>query len=126
MRLLAKWLVVALVLAVAPQLIDGIHVAGFGTAVGAAALYGILFLLVGWLVAAVVGLLSIVPGILTLGLFFFLVPLLVHTVLLKWTAGLMDSFTITSWGDAFLLSLLLAVVSLIFDGDQRSRERQAR
>lgn len=122
MRLLAKWLIVSLVIAVSPQLIDGISVGGLGAAVKAAFVYGLLFVFVGWLVSLIVGVLSIVPGVLTLGLFFFLVPLLVNAVLLKLTARLMGSFGIASWGDAFLLSLLLALVGVVFDSRRERAE----
>ena len=119
-RLLAKLLTVTLVIAVAPQVIDGITVDGIGAAAWAAVVYGFLTLVVGWLVSLVFWGLSIVPGVLTLGLFFLIVPTLVHTVLLKWTAGLVDSFHIASWGDAFWLGLLLGLSGFFFDRKKRS------
>ena len=119
MRLLAKLLIVTLVIAVAPQLSDDIVVDGFGTAVWAAFVYGVLFVLIGWLVALVVGVLSIVPGVLTLGLFFLLVPTIVATILLKLTAGLVGAFEIRTWTSAFLLSIVLAVVNWLFEGSRR-------
>ncbi len=123
MSLLRKWLAVSLVLAVAPQLIDGIVIDGFGAAAKAALLYGLLYVLVGWLLSGLFFVLSLVPGVLTLGLFFLVVPVLVHTVLLKWTADLMDSFAIHSWWSAFLLSVVLGVVNFLFDG-RRKRARE--
>jgi uncharacterized membrane protein YvlD (DUF360 family) len=119
MRLLAKLLVVTLVIALAPQVSDAIVVDGLGTAIWAACVYGLLFVFIGWLVALVVGLLSIVPGILTLGLFFLLVPTLVSTVLLKLTAGLVGDFEIKTWLAAFLLSVVLGIVNWLFEGGRK-------
>lgn len=115
MRLLAKLVLVALVIAVSPQLNSDIVVDGVGGALFAAFVYGVLFVLIGWAVWLVVGLFSIVPGILTLGLFFLLVPTIVSAVLLKLTAGLVGSFEIRSWTAAFLLGLALGIVNWLFE-----------
>lgn len=115
MRLLAKLVSVTLVIAVSPQLNSDIVVDSVGSAMLAAFVYGVLFVLFGWAVWLVVGLLSLVPGILTLGLFFLIVPTLVSAVLLKFTAGLVGSFEIRSWSAAFLLGLALGVVNWLFE-----------
>ncbi|MDH5670770.1 MAG: phage holin family protein [Myxococcales bacterium] len=114
-RLLTKLVLVSLTIAVSPQLIGGVSVGGIGDAVRAALMYGLLYVVVGWLLSAVVGLLAIVPGILTLGLFFFLVPVIVHTILLKWTAGILHGFTIRTWTAALLLSVLLGLLNFLID-----------
>jgi uncharacterized membrane protein YvlD (DUF360 family) len=113
--LLLKLVVVTLVILVSSQITDDIAVGGFSGALVGALVYGLLFVLIGWAVWLVVGLLSIVPGVLTLGLFFLLVPTLVGTVLLKLTAGLVGSFEIRTWTAAFLLSFALGVVNWLFD-----------
>ena len=126
-RLLLKWLVVSLVIAVSPRLSDAIHVrGGLGAALRAALVYGVLFVLIGWLVRTVVTVLSIVPGVLTFGLFFVLVPLLTNMVLLKLTAGLLASFEIRTWGAAFVLSLALTALGLIIDPEKRAQRRVRR
>jgi len=89
LRLLVKWLIVTLVIALSPQLISDIHVDSFGSALLAAAVYGVLFVLIGWLIRLGVAVLSIVPGVLTLGLFFLLVPLIANAILLKLTARML-------------------------------------
>ena len=122
MSLVLRLLVVMAVIAVAPQFTRDIRVAGLASALVAAVVYGVLAVLIGWLVRFVVTLLSIVPGILTFGLFFLLIPILANAVLLKWTAGLLASFEIRSWSAAFLLSVALSVVNLLIE----SRERRAR
>jgi putative membrane protein len=118
-RILAKLVVVTLVIAVSPQLISGIRVASMSSALLAAVIYGLLFVGIGWLVRVVVALMSIVPGILTFGLFFLLVPFIANAVLLKITAGMLASFDIGSWSSAFLLSFLLSLVNLVLDRAER-------
>ena len=126
-RLLLKWLVVSLVIAASPRLSSEISVrGGFGAALWAAFVYGVLFVLIGWLIRTVVTVLSIVPGVLTFGLFFVLVPLLSNMVLLKVTAGLIGSFEIRTWAAAFVLSLVLTVLGLLIDPEQRERRRSRR
>jgi uncharacterized membrane protein YvlD (DUF360 family) len=125
-RLLVKWLVVTLLIAVSPRLTSEIHVGGLGAALWAALVYGLLVVLIGWLIRAVVTVLSIVPGVLTFGLFFVLVPIITNAALLKLTAGLLGSFSIRTWGAAFVLSLALTVVDLLLDPEKRPRRRARR
>ena len=115
MRLLLKWFVVALVIAVSPQLSSEIRVGGLSSALWAAFVYGVLVVLIGWLIRLVVTVLAIVPGILTLGLFFLLVPVISNTILLKLTSGMLGSFDVGSWGTAFALSLAVTVLGLLVD-----------
>jgi uncharacterized membrane protein YvlD (DUF360 family) len=115
MHLLLKLLISACVIVLAPKMIAGVAVAGFAAALRAALLYGVLFVLIGWLVKAIVTVFSIVPGILTFGLFFLVIPLIANTILLRATAGLMRTFEIRTWGAAFLLSALLALVNYVFE-----------
>jgi uncharacterized membrane protein YvlD (DUF360 family) len=104
-----------LVIGLSPQLISGIHVSGFGSALFAAVVYSVLAFVIGWFVRFIVTVLSIVPGILTFGLFFLLIPILANTVLLKLTAGLMPSFSIRTWTAAFLLAVALALLDLLLE-----------
>lgn len=115
MHLLLKLLIVAGVIAISPQIVAGIRVNGFGSAVRAAFLYGVLFVLIGWLVRGLLFMFSIVPGILTFGLFFLVIPILANTILLRTTAGLMRSFEIRTWTAALVLSTLLSIVNYLFE-----------
>jgi uncharacterized membrane protein YvlD (DUF360 family) len=124
MNLLAKLVIVTLVIAVSPQLFSDIRVGGVMSACAAALVYGLLFVLIGWLVRLFVVVMSIVPGILTLGLFFLLVPWIANAVLLKMTAGMLASFHIGSWSAAFGLSFLLSVVNLVFQRMERPTRRR--
>jgi putative membrane protein len=122
-RLLIKWLLASAVLVLAPHVISGVHVRGFGAALWASLVYGVLFVLIGWLVGFVVTVLSIVPGVLTFGLFFVLVPIITNAVLLKLTAGMLGSFAIATWTAAFLLSLALTLLDLLVDPTSKRRYR---
>ena len=115
MHLLIKLLIFAGVIAISPKLIAGIAVSGFGAALRAALLYGVLFVLIGWLVRLLVTIFSIVPGILTFGLFFLVIPLIANTILLRATAGLMRTFEIRTWTAAFVLSALLSIANYVFE-----------
>jgi uncharacterized membrane protein YvlD (DUF360 family) len=59
--------------------------------------------------------LSILPGVLTLGVFFLLVPIIVNAILLELTAFALSTFDLRSWTAAFLLSLMLRMVELLID-----------
>ena len=122
MRMLLKWLLVTAVIAVSPRISSDIHVDDFGSALWAAFVYGVLFVMIGWLVRLVVAVVSLVPGILTLGLFFVLVPVISNAILLKLTARMLGSFDVSSWTAAFVLSLTITVLGLIVD-PQRRRTR---
>lgn len=125
-RLLLKWLVVTLVIAVSPRISSEIQVGGLGSALWAAFVYGVMFVVVGWLIELVVTVLSIVPGVLTFGLFFVLVPVITNAILLKLTAGLLGSFAIRTWGAAFVLSLALTVIGLVMEPKERRQRRLRR
>ena len=115
MRLVIRLLVMMVVIAFAPRVIDDVRVGGMTSALIAAAVYALLAVLIGWLVRFVVAVLSIVPGVLTFGLFFLLVPIIANAVLLKLTSGLLASFEIRSWTAAFLLAIVLSLVNAVFD-----------
>jgi putative membrane protein len=123
-RIVLKLFVSAIVIAVAPQVMHDIQVASFGAALWAAIVYGVLSVVIGWLAILLAVLMSIVPGILTFGLFFLLVPWIANAMLLKLTAGLLTSFYIGSWSSAFLLSLILSVAHVLVDPDRGRRLRR--
>jgi uncharacterized membrane protein YvlD (DUF360 family) len=124
-RLLVKWLLVSLAIAVSPQVSSDIRVQDMGSAAWAAFVYGVLIVLIGWLIKLVVTLASIVPGVLTLGLFFVLVPVISNAILLKLTAGMLGGFDVRSWTAAFALSLVVTVLSLIVDQLGKNRESRS-
>lgn len=106
--MIVKLVVYSLVALVSAAIVPGVHVKGFPTAVGLVVLFAVLNVLLGWLLWAILGLLTLPVTILTLGLFAFFLPALINAVLLRLTAGLMSNFTIEGWGAAFLMGLLFA------------------
>lgn len=106
---------IAIVIALSPRLLSGVHVADYAAALVAAVVYVLLSVAIGWLVRLPVLAVSILPGLFTLGLFFFLVPVIANAILLKLTAYALSGFDIASWGTAFLLSLGLRALEFVVE-----------
>jgi putative membrane protein len=106
---------ITFVIAMAPRLFEDIRVNGYSAALIAAVVYVLLGIAIGWLVRLPVAAISILPGLLTLGLFFFLVPIIANAILLKLAAAVLSSFDVASWTAAFLLSLTLRAVEFLLE-----------
>ena len=81
------------------ELLPGVRVKTFGTAITVALVYGLLNYLLFWLLAMI----AFIPMLLTLGLF----GLVINTFLLWLTDRLIEDFEISSLGMTFLMALLL-------------------
>ncbi|MBM43261.1 MAG: hypothetical protein CL483_15225 [Acidobacteria bacterium] len=81
------------------ELLPGVRVKTFGTAMTVALVYGLLNYLLFWLLA----LIAFIPMLLTLGLF----GLVINAFLLWLTDRLIEDFEISSLGMTFLMALLL-------------------
>lgn len=92
-------LVMSGLLWVLAELLPGVRVKTFGTAITVALVYGLLNYLLFWLLA----LIAFIPMLLTLGLF----GLAINTFLLWLTDRLIEDFEISSLGMTFLMALLL-------------------
>ena len=105
MKLIAKWILVALAFLVLPEFISGIAIASFKTALVVALFWGLANLVIKPIL-----LLVLLPiTILTLGLITFVV-----NALLLWGIGnLIQGFTVDGFVPAFLGELVLTVVSMI-------------
>lgn len=101
--ILIRWLVLTLAVLSAAYLIDGIRVAGFGVAVIAAALLGIL----NTFFKPLLILLTLPVNILTLGLFTFVI----NALLLKIVAAFLPGFDVFGFWPAVLGALVISVVS---------------
>jgi uncharacterized membrane protein YvlD (DUF360 family) len=123
MKLAVRLLLMMVMIAFAPRIIAGVRVDGMDSALLAAVVYGLLAVVIGWLVRLVVVVLSIVPGVLTFGLFFLLVPIIANAVLLKLTSGMLASFEIRTWTAAFLLGIALSLVNALLDRSTREASR---
>jgi putative membrane protein len=97
---IAQWFVSALALALTAALIPGFRIRGFGTALIASLVLGILNIFV----TPVLQFLAIPFTILTLGFFIFVVD----AIVLRICAALLDDFEISNWFSAILGAIVLA------------------
>lgn len=105
LSLLARWLVNAAALLLVAYLYPGVHVEGFGTALVAALVLG----LVNALIRPVLVILTLPVTILTLGLFLFVI-----NALLFWlVAEVVRGFSVGGFGPALLGSILYSVITLV-------------
>ncbi len=105
MRFLIHWLVVAVALWVAANLVPGIAFRSTGTLLLAALVLG----LVNALVRPILFILTLPITIVTLGLFYFVVNGLAFAL----TAALVPGFTVTSFMSAVLGALVVSLVSWV-------------
>jgi len=103
MRLLAVWIINALALLLVAYLLHGIHINGFGSALIAALVLG----LVNTLVRPVLVILTLPVTILTLGLFIFII----NALLFLFVGNVLAGFHVASFGTALLGSVQYSVIS---------------
>lgn len=109
---IAKFIVFTLIAFVSPKIIRGVSVRGWGAAAAVAIVFGLINLLIGWLITLLITLLSIPLIIVTLGLFWLLIPTLINALLLRITDFLLDSFKLAGWLPALAMGFLFAVGGL--------------
>lgn len=110
-HLLVSWLVLSLIMLLTAALLPGFRLRGFGGALVVAALFGVLNVLIGWL-------LFVVIGVGTLGIGFllaFVTRLVVDAILLKAVDGLSKSLEIDGFGWAFAGAAVISGLSLLAD-----------
>ena len=98
-----RWLTLTGAILVASYLLNGIHVAGFGSALGAAAILGIL----NAFFRPIALILTLPLNILTLGLFTFVI----NAVMLKMASGVISGFDVQGFWPAVFGSLIISLVS---------------
>jgi putative membrane protein len=103
MKMLGRWLLTSLTILAVPYLVSGVHVEGFGTALVAAILLGILNVTV----KPVLILFTLPFTLVTLGLFLLVVNALVFQLL----GALLPGLHVDSFGSAFLAALVVSAVS---------------
>lgn len=101
--LLLRWLILSLAIVVAAYLFPGIRVEGFGTALVAALVLGIL----NAFFRPILILLTLPINILTLGLFTFVI----NALLLMMTSGVIGGLVVDGFGSALLGALIISLVS---------------
>lgn len=102
MRYIVHWLISGVGLIIVANLIRGIEVDGFGAALIAALVYGLLSATIGLLLKIV----TIPLVIITLGLFL----IVVNALMLRLTAALVPGFRVLGFGPAFFGAILLTIV----------------
>ncbi len=103
MRLLIVWLINAVALFVLPYVLSGIQIKGFGSAMIAALVLG----LVNALIRPILVILTLPVTVLTLGLFIFVI----NALLFLFVGNLLSGFVVTGFGTALLGSILYSVIS---------------
>lgn len=107
--LLIKWAVYAAALMLGARVIDTVKIRDWGSAFGGAAAFGVANVLLGWLLTFLITLFGLPVTILTLGLFLFLIPLIVNMALLKIADAMTgDAFVVESMGGLFGLALFMS------------------
>lgn len=107
MRLILKWLLSALALLAVSYLYSGVQVTSFTHALIAAAVIGLLNMVV----RPVLVVLTLPVTIVTLGLFLFVI-----NALLFWaTATVLDGFTVAGFGAALIGSLIYSLCGMAID-----------
>ncbi len=107
MRLILKWLLSAIALLAVAYLFKGVQVTSFGSALIAAAVIGLLNMIV----RPVLVVLTLPVTIVTLGLFLFVI-----NALMFWAAsGLLGGFHVNGFGAALLGSLIYSLLGLVIE-----------
>jgi putative membrane protein len=107
LKLLLKWLLSATALMALAYLYDGVQLHGFGAALWAAAIIGLL----NTLVRPLLFILTLPISVLTLGLFFFVI----NAAMFDLASGLISGFHVSGFGAALIGSLLYSAAGLVID-----------
>lgn len=110
MHTLLHLVALALFVLALPRLLSDVEVRSPTTAVVVAVVFSVLNFFLGWLIHA----LLFVPALLTLGLLFLFVPLIVNTIMLWLTDKLIGSFEIKSGRSLLLSAAGITMVNWLF------------
>ena len=113
--LLLRWLILTLAIMTAAYLFSGIHVNGFGSALFAALVLGIL----NAFFRPILFILTLPINVLSLGLFTFVI----NAVLLLMTSGVIGGLVVDGFGSALFGSLIISLVSLLLSSFVSDRGR---
>ena len=109
MGLILTWLVLTVAVWITAMIVPGFKVKGFTAAIFVAAIFGVLNLLLGWLI-------FVVLGVATLGLGFllaFITRWIVNAILLKLTDALTDKLTIDGFGTALIAAAVMSLIGTV-------------
>ena len=113
--LLLRWLILTFAIMTAAYLFSGIHVSGFGSALFAALVLGIL----NAFFRPILFILTLPINVLSLGLFTFVI----NAVLLLMTSGVIGGLVVDGFGSALFGSLIISLVSLLLSSFVSDRGR---
>ena len=116
--LIVRLIVNALALYAVPYVVHGVHLSGFGSAILAALILGI----VNAVVRPILLLLTLPAVILTLGLF----TLVINAITFEIVAHLHLGLTVDGFGSAILGALVLAIVSFVLSTLVKATEEPAK
>lgn len=102
--------ILAATILVLTRLLPTVRIRSAGTAVLVAVVFSLLNFFLGWFLRA----LLFVPAVLTLGLLFLFVPLIVNAVLLWLTDKILASFEIANARSLFVCAAVITLVNAIF------------
>ncbi len=107
MRILVRWLLLSAALLLVAQVYGGVAVAGFGTALFASLLLG----LMNTLVRPLLVLLTLPVTLLTLGLFLFVI----NAAMFWAVASMLGGFQVSSFGAALVGSVIYSLFGMLID-----------
>jgi len=113
--LIIRWLVLAVAIMAASYLLEGIEVKGFFSALGAAAMLGIL----NAFLRPVLLILTLPINILSLGLFTFII----NALMLKMASGVIPGFDIRGFWTALFGALIITLISWLLNAFISERGR---
>ncbi len=116
MKIVVRWLLLAAALLLVAQIYPGVQVKGFGTAMIAALVLGLL----NTLLRPILVLLTLPVTLLTLGLFLFVI----NALMFYFAATMLDGFQVTGFVAALIGSLLYSVCGLVIDAAMESLFRR--
>ncbi len=105
MRLLVNWLLSALALLIVAHIVPGFYVQGFGSALIAALVIGLVNATLGLFLKVITFPLTVV----TLGIFWFVI----NALMLMVASALLSGFKVSGFGAAFIGAIVLALVNLL-------------
>lgn len=108
LQVLGTWLLTSVTFLLTSYVVPGFNVTGFGAALWASAIVGLLNMFL----RPILLLLTLPVNIITLGLFTFVV----NAIVLKIAASMLSGFEISSWWAAIFGAVILAIVQAILFG----------
>jgi len=107
---LVHLLISALIILAVSKLVPGVKLRSFGTAIVVALVLGVLGVVVGWALTILFSIIAAPAILLTFGLAFLLVRLVVNMILLWLTDKLIAGFEIEGFGNLLLASVVISVL----------------